>query len=143
MRNPSAKKRNSRPTSGFLVAASVSSMALPFCFSTTSLLVCPRWLGWLDRLALVRPKRVTQRQPIGTQQCPRRAGVVHQGEHEHEGGRKSDEQHAAPARQHPRPEGGYAQERETRKQPDSRRNLERSEERRVGKECRSRWSPYH
>ena len=22
-------------------------------------------------------------------------------------------------------------------------NLERSEERRVGKECRSRWSPYH
>ena len=23
------------------------------------------------------------------------------------------------------------------------RNLERSEERRVGKECRSRWSPYH
>src|SRR5258708_39892811 len=24
-----------------------------------------------------------------------------------------------------------------------RRNVERSEERRVGKECRSRWSPYH
>ena len=23
------------------------------------------------------------------------------------------------------------------------RNLSRSEERRVGKECRSRWSPYH
>ena len=23
------------------------------------------------------------------------------------------------------------------------RNLKRSEERRVGKECRSRWSPYH
>ena len=28
-----------------------------------------------------------------------------------------------------------------RKSPDSR--AERSEERRVGKECRSRWSPYH
>src|SRR2546427_10663987 len=27
--------------------------------------------------------------------------------------------------------------------PASRRVLERSEERRVGKECRSRWSPYH
>jgi len=27
--------------------------------------------------------------------------------------------------------------------PDERRILERSEERRVGKECRSRWSPYH
>src|SRR2546430_10990394 len=26
---------------------------------------------------------------------------------------------------------------------DIRRALERSEERRVGKECRSRWSPYH
>src|SRR3989449_10498112 len=25
----------------------------------------------------------------------------------------------------------------------SRKNFERSEERRVGKECRSRWSPYH
>ena len=25
----------------------------------------------------------------------------------------------------------------------SRKNLPRSEERRVGKECRSRWSPYH
>ena len=24
-----------------------------------------------------------------------------------------------------------------------RRNTQRSEERRVGKECRSRWSPYH
>src|ERR1019366_10646201 len=27
--------------------------------------------------------------------------------------------------------------------PDARRVLLRSEERRVGKECRSRWSPYH
>src|SRR2546426_12407042 len=27
--------------------------------------------------------------------------------------------------------------------PISESNLERSEERRVGKECRSRWSPYH
>ena|ERR1017187_5414917 len=27
--------------------------------------------------------------------------------------------------------------------PGDRRNLNRSEERRVGKECRSRWSPYH
>ena len=26
---------------------------------------------------------------------------------------------------------------------DEREELERSEERRVGKECRSRWSPYH
>ena len=26
---------------------------------------------------------------------------------------------------------------------DSEKNAERSEERRVGKECRSRWSPYH
>ena len=26
---------------------------------------------------------------------------------------------------------------------DARANAERSEERRVGKECRSRWSPYH
>ena len=25
----------------------------------------------------------------------------------------------------------------------TRKNLRRSEERRVGKECRSRWSPYH
>ena len=27
--------------------------------------------------------------------------------------------------------------------PDDKAGLERSEERRVGKECRSRWSPYH
>src|SRR3712207_2485680 len=27
--------------------------------------------------------------------------------------------------------------------PDSNVSLDRSEERRVGKECRSRWSPYH
>ena len=27
--------------------------------------------------------------------------------------------------------------------PDPKRNDDRSEERRVGKECRSRWSPYH
>ena len=27
--------------------------------------------------------------------------------------------------------------------PNVRQSLERSEERRVGKECRSRWSPYH
>src|SRR5256885_10080525 len=27
--------------------------------------------------------------------------------------------------------------------PNSPRDLQRSEERRVGKECRSRWSPYH
>ena len=27
--------------------------------------------------------------------------------------------------------------------PEALRELERSEERRVGKECRSRWSPYH
>src|SRR2546426_12665699 len=27
--------------------------------------------------------------------------------------------------------------------PDPRNFLDRSEERRVGKECRSRWSPYH
>ena len=26
---------------------------------------------------------------------------------------------------------------------DNRKTLSRSEERRVGKECRSRWSPYH
>ena len=32
----------------------------------------------------------------------------------------------------------YAQEREAFSRP-----LSRSEERRVGKECRSRWSPYH
>ena len=29
------------------------------------------------------------------------------------------------------------------KVPDLQKKLERSEERRVGKECRSRWSPYH
>ena len=28
-------------------------------------------------------------------------------------------------------------------QPDVARGRQRSEERRVGKECRSRWSPYH
>ena len=27
--------------------------------------------------------------------------------------------------------------------PDDRQAIKRSEERRVGKECRSRWSPYH
>ena len=27
--------------------------------------------------------------------------------------------------------------------PESEQNFARSEERRVGKECRSRWSPYH
>src|SRR2546430_7716995 len=27
--------------------------------------------------------------------------------------------------------------------PENQRRLDRSEERRVGKECRSRWSPYH
>ena len=27
--------------------------------------------------------------------------------------------------------------------PDDKKNEVRSEERRVGKECRSRWSPYH
>src|SRR6476620_5183955 len=30
-----------------------------------------------------------------------------------------------------------------RARPSSRRSQSRSEERRVGKECRSRWSPYH
>ena len=30
-----------------------------------------------------------------------------------------------------------------RKAAEAERDLERSEERRVGKECRSRWSPYH
>ena len=43
----------------------------------------------------------------------------------------------------PRPEG----ERPLRPRPDGERPLrprpDRSEERRVGKECRSRWSPYH
>src|SRR5258708_30240045 len=29
------------------------------------------------------------------------------------------------------------------KRPQGRRKTQRSEERRVGKECRSRWSPYH
>ena len=29
------------------------------------------------------------------------------------------------------------------KPPDSDESITRSEERRVGKECRSRWSPYH
>ena len=29
------------------------------------------------------------------------------------------------------------------KEKTKRTNLKRSEERRVGKECRSRWSPYH
>ena len=28
-------------------------------------------------------------------------------------------------------------------EPDGVANIRRSEERRVGKECRSRWSPYH
>ena len=32
---------------------------------------------------------------------------------------------------------------ETRSTSDSESNYDRSEERRVGKECRSRWSPYH
>ena len=27
--------------------------------------------------------------------------------------------------------------------PEARERIARSEERRVGKECRSRWSPYH
>ena len=31
----------------------------------------------------------------------------------------------------------------TLRPPDGGTGLERSEERRVGKECRSRWSPYH
>ena len=29
------------------------------------------------------------------------------------------------------------------KEPDAQTQSQRSEERRVGKECRSRWSPYH
>ena len=32
---------------------------------------------------------------------------------------------------------------DTRALPEARRQRSRSEERRVGKECRSRWSPYH
>src|SRR2546430_7591412 len=32
---------------------------------------------------------------------------------------------------------------QTLRSPAMHRRLERSEERRVGKECRSRWSPYH
>ena len=32
---------------------------------------------------------------------------------------------------------------EAREKGDLKENAERSEERRVGKECRSRWSPYH
>src|SRR3712207_7923887 len=31
----------------------------------------------------------------------------------------------------------------SREQPVTERRIDRSEERRVGKECRSRWSPYH
>ena len=34
-------------------------------------------------------------------------------------------------------------ERKTAKKTERERERERSEERRVGKECRSRWSPYH
>ena len=34
-------------------------------------------------------------------------------------------------------------EKDLRLDPGGRFILERSEERRVGKECRSRWSPYH
>src|SRR5215212_3050516 len=97
--------------SGFLVAPSVSTMALLLCFSTASPLAYPCWLRWLDRIALVRPERVAQREPIGAEQCPRCTGVIHQGEHEKEDNGESDEQRAAPTRQHPCPEGGYAQER--------------------------------
>ena len=34
-------------------------------------------------------------------------------------------------------------EKEKKRNEEERLRLERSEERRVGKECRSRWSPYH
>ena len=37
----------------------------------------------------------------------------------------------------------FIQENESRSSRDVLRGAERSEERRVGKECRSRWSPYH
>ena len=37
----------------------------------------------------------------------------------------------------------YAQTRDERSHQDDRQTPSRSEERRVGKECRSRWSPYH
>src|SRR2546428_151302 len=46
----------------------------------------------------------------------------------------------------PQEAAGIARELETlnaRRQALDQRILERSEERRVGKECRSRWSPYH
>ena len=38
---------------------------------------------------------------------------------------------------------GYIARLSMRKLYDERGNVYRSEERRVGKECRSRWSPYH
>src|SRR2546430_15904752 len=38
---------------------------------------------------------------------------------------------------------GATERAELRDQPDRPHVVERSEERRVGKECRSRWSPYH
>ena len=34
-------------------------------------------------------------------------------------------------------------EEQIREHAEKRRHVNRSEERRVGKECRSRWSPYH
>ena len=38
---------------------------------------------------------------------------------------------------------GYKQDKAMRERNDLKEIAERSEERRVGKECRSRWSPYH
>src|ERR1041385_5448219 len=40
-------------------------------------------------------------------------------------------------------EGDFLRRHETRTERRRPRWLDRSEERRVGKECRSRWSPYH
>src|SRR5574341_1906502 len=48
----------------------------------------------------------------------------------------------APART-PENEADGAQGDEQQEQGDQRAEAARSEERRVGKECRSRWSPYH
>src|SRR2546430_8800763 len=51
--------------------------------------------------------------------------------------------HDGPGRAHSRSSAGRIAEVENAGKSDEREKPPRSEERRVGKECRSRWSPYH
>src|SRR5256885_6568784 len=74
--------------------------------------------------------RVAARHAAAAEEVPRRSG------------RPSHAARAAARRPAGQPRGG-ARPREGSAPPARRRDEERSEERRVGKECRSRWSPYH